>query len=307
MHVFLGLFRDASFFSVFIWGILYWLLGVFVLGPPEAGRGRRSSEFLSRPQFFPLKRQCARNYQVWGRSEFLFKRYEENRHKENRHKIVREQLDTLSKPPILVFPDWPAAENGSRPFRLHTDSSKNGFGCTSWFTLITLKTVISKTSRRFKELDAEILHICSMDHYEKSEDFFFFTFLLFSPFFGVPRFFWTNALHSDPSNSKIRQKVKKPNPSDFALWPMERLCKNSGSNSLKRREVFRVCAMNLAVPRCNRKLLDLSMKMAFWDLLWREHENSSTSWSRFTTKICGILPWIMRRQTVFEKMKKKAS
>ena len=44
--------------------------------------------------------------------------------------IVREQLDTLSKPSILVFPDWPAAENGSRPFRLHTDSSKNGFGCT---------------------------------------------------------------------------------------------------------------------------------------------------------------------------------
>ena len=45
-------------------------------------------------------------------------------------KIVREQLNTLSKPPILVSLDWPAAENGSRPFRLHTDSSKIGFGCT---------------------------------------------------------------------------------------------------------------------------------------------------------------------------------
>ncbi|CAM9410248.1 unnamed protein product [Sphacelaria rigidula] len=45
-------------------------------------------------------------------------------------KIVRGQLDIVSKPPITIFPDWSAAENGSRPFRLHTDSSKIGFGCT---------------------------------------------------------------------------------------------------------------------------------------------------------------------------------
>ena len=32
------------FFSVFIWGILYRLLGVFVLGPPEASRGRKPVE-----------------------------------------------------------------------------------------------------------------------------------------------------------------------------------------------------------------------------------------------------------------------
>ncbi|CAM9566022.1 unnamed protein product, partial [Sphacelaria rigidula] len=39
-------------------------------------------------------------------------------------KTVRQLLDTLSRPPILVFPDWSAAENGLRLFRLDTDSSK---------------------------------------------------------------------------------------------------------------------------------------------------------------------------------------
>ena len=43
---------------------------------------------------------------------------------------VRGLLDALSRPPILVFPDWSAAEEGSRPFRLYTDSSRIGFGCT---------------------------------------------------------------------------------------------------------------------------------------------------------------------------------
>ena len=121
----------------------------------------------------------------------------------------------------------------------------------------TQKTLIGKTSRRFNELDPENLHRYSMGHYEKSNGGGFFTFWLFSPFFRGPRFFGTNALHSDPSNSKINEKIKKPNSSDFALWPIEHLCKNSGSNSSKRREGFRVCAMNLAVPRWNCKLLDL--------------------------------------------------
>ena len=58
----------------FIWGSLYCVLGIFVLGPQEAGRERRNSEFLSRIQIFPFKHQCARNYQVWGRSQLLFKR-----------------------------------------------------------------------------------------------------------------------------------------------------------------------------------------------------------------------------------------
>ena len=50
---------------------------------------------------------------------------------------------------------------------------------TSWFTVITQKTLIGKTSRRFNELDPENLHRCSMGHYEKSEGggFFIFCFI----------------------------------------------------------------------------------------------------------------------------------
>ena len=41
-----------------------------------------------------------------------------------------------------------------------------------------------------------------------------------------------------PKNGEKSQKVKKPPPFDFSLWPIEYLCKFSGSNSLKRREVL---------------------------------------------------------------------
>ena len=57
-----GLFRYAL--SFFILGISYRILGIFVLGPPEAGVERRNSETFPRLNFFPLKHQCARSYQV---------------------------------------------------------------------------------------------------------------------------------------------------------------------------------------------------------------------------------------------------
>ena len=43
---------------------------------------------------------------------------------------VRELLAELSRPPVLVFPDWDAIEDQSRPFRLHTDASQDGLGAT---------------------------------------------------------------------------------------------------------------------------------------------------------------------------------
>eukprot|EP00752_Nemacystus_decipiens_P012512 g11082.t1 len=43
---------------------------------------------------------------------------------------VRELLAELSRPPVLVFPDWEAIEDQSRPFRLHTDASVDGLGAT---------------------------------------------------------------------------------------------------------------------------------------------------------------------------------
>ncbi len=43
---------------------------------------------------------------------------------------VRDILGELSKPPILVYPDWDAVADNSRPFRLYCDASLDGFGAT---------------------------------------------------------------------------------------------------------------------------------------------------------------------------------
>ena len=43
---------------------------------------------------------------------------------------VRALLAELAAPPILVFPDWDAGINTSRPFRLHCDASTAGLGAT---------------------------------------------------------------------------------------------------------------------------------------------------------------------------------
>jgi len=44
--------------------------------------------------------------------------------------IVRDLLAELAKPPILVFPDWKAVEDGSRPLLLCCDASTDGLGAT---------------------------------------------------------------------------------------------------------------------------------------------------------------------------------
>ena len=43
---------------------------------------------------------------------------------------VRALLAELAAPPILVFPDWDAVIDKSRPFRLHCDASIDGLGAT---------------------------------------------------------------------------------------------------------------------------------------------------------------------------------
>ena len=43
---------------------------------------------------------------------------------------VRTLLAELTAPPILVFPDWGAVIDKSRPFRLHCDTSTDGLGAT---------------------------------------------------------------------------------------------------------------------------------------------------------------------------------
>lgn len=44
--------------------------------------------------------------------------------------IVRDILHDLTVPPILVFPDYDAVADDSRPFRLYCDASRDGFGAT---------------------------------------------------------------------------------------------------------------------------------------------------------------------------------
>ena len=45
-------------------------------------------------------------------------------------RIVRELLAELAAPSILVFPDWDAVIDKSRPFRLHCDASTDGLSAT---------------------------------------------------------------------------------------------------------------------------------------------------------------------------------
>ena len=44
--------------------------------------------------------------------------------------IVRELLEEISTPPVLVFNDWDAVEKGFRPFRLYCVASTDGRGAT---------------------------------------------------------------------------------------------------------------------------------------------------------------------------------
>ena len=43
---------------------------------------------------------------------------------------IRALLVELATPPILIFPDWDAVTDKSRPFRLHRDARTAGFGAT---------------------------------------------------------------------------------------------------------------------------------------------------------------------------------
>ena len=42
-------------------------------------------------------------------------------------KLVREILAKLATPPILVFPNWDAVADGSRPFHVYCDACIDGF------------------------------------------------------------------------------------------------------------------------------------------------------------------------------------
>ena len=62
--------------------------------------------------------------------------------------------------------------------------------------------LIGKTSRRFKELDPENLHRCSMGHYATSYGVFFLLFDFFNRFSGVPDFWGEMPSIRTPQNRK---------------------------------------------------------------------------------------------------------
>ena len=49
---------------------------------------------------------------------------------EDMEETVKSLLRELCEPPVLVFPNWDAAVDGSRPFRLYCDACRDGFGAT---------------------------------------------------------------------------------------------------------------------------------------------------------------------------------
>ena len=48
--------------------------------------------------------------------------------------IVREIIAELAAPPILVFPDWNAVADGSRPFHVYCETCIDGFGACLLYT-----------------------------------------------------------------------------------------------------------------------------------------------------------------------------
>ena len=46
-------------------------------------------------------------------------------------KLAREILAELTTPPVLVFPDWDAVVDGSRPFHVYRDACIDGFSAAS--------------------------------------------------------------------------------------------------------------------------------------------------------------------------------
>ena len=42
-------------------------------------------------------------------------------------KLVREIVAELTTPPVLVFPDWDAVADGTRPFHVYRDAFIDGF------------------------------------------------------------------------------------------------------------------------------------------------------------------------------------
>ena len=112
------------------------------------------------------------------------------------------------------------------------------------------------SSRRFFELDHEILHTYSGRHYLKLEEGGFLIFCLGGRLFGVPAGVLDPGGGSKPGYLDSETQIKNPPSSSFRYCLPEYVCKISWSNSKKRREEFpgtQFWAFNLNQPvRCLR-------------------------------------------------------
>ena len=107
------------------------------------------------------------------------------------------------------------------------------------------------SSRRFFELDHEILHTYSGRHYLKLEEGGFLIFCLGGRLFGVPAGVLDPGGGQNPDISTAKPQIKNPPSSSFRYRLPEYVCKISWSNSKKRREEFpgtQFWAFNLNQP-----------------------------------------------------------
>ena len=107
---------------------------------------------------------------------------------------------------------------------------------TGWFRLNAKNCVPGNSSRRFFELDHEILHTYSGRHYLKLEEGGFQIFCLGGRLFGVPAGVLDPGGGQNPDISTAKPQIKKTPSSSFRYCLPEYVCKISWSNSKKRRE-----------------------------------------------------------------------
>ena len=122
---------------------------------------------------------------------------------------------------------------------------------TGWFRLNAQNCVPGNSSRRFFELDHEILHTYSGKQYLKLEEGGFLIFCLGGRLFGVPAGVLAPGGGQNPDISTAKPQIKKPPSSSFRYCLPEYVCKISWSNSKKRREKFpgtQFWAFNLNQP-----------------------------------------------------------
>ncbi|CAB1119198.1 unnamed protein product [Ectocarpus sp. CCAP 1310/34] len=108
-------------------------------------------------KFLPNMAKCIRPLTT------LFKKQEKFIFTPWSKQAVRVLVAELANPPVLVYPDWDAVSDGSRPFHLYCDASRDGFGGTlereqpdaSIRPIVFISRAILDSERHWTPLDLE--------------------------------------------------------------------------------------------------------------------------------------------------------